>query len=139
MIGTSCPSHTIQPPDRLVYITSERGVGETFKVIRDANEIQTKYRTKSGTLAEHFPLDLRFGLPFSVSHDRMSRSSCQYSSVILTDWLRTWARTRAIVRRIQRVCITTYVPDLIKYAYSQNTRLRCYGCTDILQATVRNR
>ena len=130
MIGASCLPHTTQSPDRLFYIC-KGGKRRGFRVKGDANEVQTKHKTKSGTLAEHFTLDLRVCLPFSVSHDRMLRSNWHHFSIIMTDWLRAWTQTQTIIRPQNPVGITTRMSQIWSKC-SQKTCLQCYGYTDLI-------
>jgi len=112
MIGTSCLPHTTPSPDQLFYDFCKGDKRRAFRVKGDANEVQTKHKTKSETLAEHFTLDLRVCLPFSVSHDRMLWSRCHYFSIIMTDWLRAWTQTQTIIRPQNPVGITTRMSQI---------------------------
>jgi len=131
MIGTSCLPHTTLSSDRLFYVICKGGKRRAFKVKWGANEvqtlkqIQTKHKINSGTLAEHFALDLRVCLSFSVSHDRMWRSNYHYFSIIMTDWLRTRTRTQTIIRPQQAVWIITHMSQIWSNC-SQKTCLQCY-------------
>jgi hypothetical protein len=96
------------------------GMRKAFKITRYSNVVKMKHKTKSGTLAEHFTLDLRFCLPFSISHDRMSRSSCQYSSVIVTGWLWTLDPNTGHHQKTTTCLFNhTYVSDL-KHVLTEN-------------------